>query len=135
MAKSFLEIFMQEFFQEILKLGRELSYKTIYFFKAYIFIDDWLKELHSVLVMIRREPSDHLMNETTKTPPIHVDSMADLFDYFGSQILRRAADGHSDAVLWVEYFRKTKISQLDIALMINYDIFRFKTKLKNQYSL
>lgn len=73
--------------------------KIKYFFKVYIFIDDRLKEFHSVLVVIWREPSDHLMNETTKAPPIHIDSVPYFLYDFGSQVLRRAADGHSDAVL------------------------------------
>lgn len=106
-----------------------------YFFEVDIFIDDRLKEFHSVFAVIWRKTSNHLMNETAKTPPININSMPSFLNDFRSQILRSSADWHRDTFFRVEYFRETKISQLNISLMVNDNILGFETKLAKGFTL
>jgi hypothetical protein len=58
-----------------------------------ILVDYCFEELHAVLAAEGREPADHFVDQASQTPPVDVDSMANLLDDFGSQVLRSPADG------------------------------------------
>ena len=84
--------------------------------------------------MIRREPGNHLVDETAETPPVDVDSVSDFLDDFGRQVLRSAAYGHGHAIFWIEDFGEPEIGQFDVSVIVNYDILRFQAELGTSYS-
>jgi len=76
------------------------------------------------------------MNQAAQTPPIDVNTMTHFFDNFRGKILGCSTNWHGNTVLTIKNLRKSKIGQLNIALIIDNDIFRFQTELhKNVLSV
>ncbi len=118
-----------------MKFRRKLNKTKKYFAHIDIFIDYWLEKLHSIFIVIWRKSCNHLMNQATKTPPVYVNTMSHFLYDFRSKIFRCTTNWHGNTVLTIQYFRKPKISQLDISLMIDNDIFGFQTKLHKNSTL
>jgi len=107
--KRFVGSFWSNRFSRSCSLGENYYRLKEYFREVWVFIDDCLEELHPVFATERWETSQHLVEETAKTPPIHIDSMTCLFDDLRGKILRRTTN-RSGSLLIIEYFRQPKIS-------------------------
>lgn len=91
-------------------------------------VKNGLKQLHSILTPIRRKSSDHLVDDATKTPPIHCLSVSLLLYHLGGQILRSSTDGHRLLILIQQCLGQSEICELDVAGLIKQYIFRFEAK-------
>lgn len=110
-------------------IGPEVLAKTEYgagyLGKIWIFVDDGLEQLHSVLTSKGRETSDHLMQKTTQAPPIHIHSMSHFLHNFWREVLRSPAD-RVGSLLVLQDLAQSKVSELDVSDSINDDIFWLK---------
>lgn len=68
------------------------------------------------------------MDEAAKTPPIYINTVADFFYDLWGEVFRCPTNGHGNTILWIEDFRKSKISEFNISLVVDYDILRFEAK-------
>ena len=120
----FLKSLCRSFFSKSWSLGENLFYTEKYFRDVNVFIDDRFEELHSIFIMVRWETGHHFVNKTPKTPPIDIDSMSSFFYDFRSQVLGSSTNWHCDTVFAVKNLWKSKISQLNVSLMIYDDVLR-----------
>lgn len=101
------------------------EYGAGYLGKIWIFVDDGLEQLHSVLTSKGRESSDHLMQKTAQAPPIHIHSMPHLLHNFWRKVLRSPAD-RVGSLLVLQDLAQSEVSELDVSDSINDDIFWLK---------
>jgi hypothetical protein len=76
--------------------------------------EDHLEQFHSVVRLKGRITENHFVEETAETPPINIDAMTCLPDHFRGKIFGSSANRQRAGVLG-QYFRKTEISELNIA--------------------
>lgn len=101
------------------------EYGAGYLGKIWVFVDNGLEQLHSVLASKGRESSDHLMQKTSQAPPIHIHSMPHLLHNFWREVLRSPAD-RVGSLLVLQDLAQSKVSELDVSDSINDDVFWLK---------
>lgn len=93
-----------------------------YLGKIWVFVDDRLEQLHSVLTAEWRKTSDHFVQKTAQAPPIHIHSMPHLLHDLRSEVLGSSADGVSSLFI-LQDLRQSKVGEFDVPYSIDDDIF------------
>ena len=71
----------------------------------------------------RWQSIEQLVHKDAKSVPVCCSSMTDVHDDFWSHVLRRTAESVS-AIPWLDFLNETKVSQLDVAIVLDEDILR-----------
>ena len=77
-----------------------------------------------------READDHLVSENTEGPPIDRETMAQLVNDFGRQILRRTAE-RLRLLVALENLGETEVGQRDVAILTHEDVLRLQITIDN----
>lgn len=96
-------------------------------------IDYGFEQFHPILTAERRESTYHFVDKTPQTPPINIESVANLLYDLGGQVLGSAADG-SGAFLVLEDLRQAEVSELDVPHLVDYDVLGLEAKSIKPYS-
>ena len=75
--------------------------------------------------------AQHLVNDTSKWPPVACFTMTYSLQDFWSQIFSGSADAFCLSVAHDIFFREAKISNFDISVICNQHIFWFKIPIQN----
>ena len=78
----------------------------------------------------RWSTSRHLIEENAKSPPVHAEAMTLLFNDLRCKVLRGAAETES-LIARCHELAESKISQVDVTILINEDIFWFEISVHN----
>ncbi len=92
-----------------------------------------IKELRPTLGVERWEPHNHFIDEGSKTPPINRFSMSLLIENLGGKIFRCTTD-RVGVIIGNIHFGESKVSEAEVALLIDQNIFGFQTNLNQLYS-
>lgn len=95
---------------------------------------DLFEEFAPVLGVEWRESMNEFIDERAKAPPVNCLSVAFFLDDLWSQVLWSSANRESIVFSYDVVLRQPEISDLDVPLLINQDVFRFETILNGKYS-
>ena len=87
---------------------------------------------HGIIIGKGINTSDHFINNDPERPPINRLAMALILQNFWGEILRRATKGKSSVL---DHFSKTKISQLNVAIRRNEQVFRFEVSVDDIFAM
>lgn len=126
-AQTRLWLLLEKAFQEIAQLvsgvGRDVGIAEL----------DLVEELRPALGVEGREPDHHFVDEGAEAPPVNGLAVALLVEYFGGEVFGSAADGVGVIVSDV-HFGEAEISEAQVALFVDEDVFGLEAAWGKRYS-
>jgi hypothetical protein len=98
----------------------------------YFSFNNFLVDHHRVVIIEGVNSYKHFVEKDTESPPVDGFRMTFVKNNFGREVLRGSAEGVS---LSIDDLSKTEVSQLQITVCINQNVFRFQVSIHNILSV
>ena len=95
---------------------------------------DWtlqnlVEQLLSVSAVKGGNANQHFIDESSQTPPVSRSSMARSCQYFGRQVLRRAAERRRRDVVVDAFLGQAEICEFDVPVRVQQDVLGFEVSI------
>lgn len=103
-SKSFGRVFMKKFLEKIFAVFWNMAWKIK------VLINNVEEKNLSIVIIVRRNTSQHLINQNSKQIPINRFSVSNLFDHLRSKISIWSTERFRVDLVLNSFFRETEIS-------------------------
>ena len=129
-AESFRSVFVEERQNQIGDAVREIDFVLLPVREHHWRVLDLHLQNVPILVPERRHSDQHLVQQDADGPPVDTEVVSRLIQHFWRHVFGSTADCGRQFVI-LKHFSQAEINQLDIAVLIEQDIFQFEVSVSD----